>query len=72
MKNKILVLSIIIISLCIVIFLWYYNQRIEKQYQACLDKCRAEHGGIFANIGFPDKQAESEACRASCREKYAK
>jgi len=71
MKKKIIliiILAIIIIS-GITAFIWHNYQKTERQYQACLDGCKAENTtkGLKSYI-----DPEYLSCLASCREKYAK
>jgi len=69
-KKEIYILIIVIlIAILIVGFLIWsnHNKTIERKFQDCSDKCRADHIG-----GFFDDLKEVESCLFGCKEKYGK
>ena len=74
-KIKIYIILLVIIGVLIGGFLiwWNYQKTIERKYQACLEKCEAEYTkpGLSRYL-FPSLSPEHKACRAGCKEKYAK
>lgn len=70
MKEKIkiyIILVLIMGGLIGGLIVWQNQQKIERKYQACLDKCRAE----FNYFGVELSQ-KLHVCQAECREKYGK
>jgi len=73
MKKRIKVYIILIILTGILLggfLLWKNDQKVERKYQACLEKCGVDYCG-FKNV-LIDKDESCLGCKAECREKYAK
>jgi len=70
-KIKIYIILILITGVLLGGFLiWGNCRKIERKYQACLEKCEADYCG-FKNA-LTDKDESCLGCRAKCREKYGK
>jgi len=68
MKEKINILIFIFLILIVLIsifLIWQNYQKTERQYKACLEKCKASFN-IF------DQSSENSVCITECKEKYGK
>jgi len=70
MKRKIyIILAVVLLIIIIVSFVLWWNHKgtIERKYQACQDKCDAEHIKGKGLSSFFDKNPEHDACLYDCK-----